>query len=72
MSPLKIAAIALIVLGIVGLVFGGFTFTKTTHDAKIGPLELSVKDEESVNIPVWAGVGAILAGSMLLFVRRRA
>jgi TRAP-type C4-dicarboxylate transport system permease small subunit len=71
MNALKIVAILLIVLGIIGLVYGGFTYTKTTHDAKIGPLELSVKDKETFNIPVWAGVGAIALGGVLLFVRRR-
>lgn len=70
MNPLKIVAILLIVAGIIGLVYGGFTYTKETHDAKIGPLELSVKDKETVNIPVWAGVGAIVIGGVLLFVRR--
>ncbi|MEZ0237541.1 MAG: hypothetical protein ACAH06_05720 [Methylophilaceae bacterium] len=62
--------IALIVLGALGLVYGSFTYTKETHDAKLGPIELSVKDKETVNIPVWAGVGAIVAGAALLFVRK--
>ena len=69
MNPLKIVAVLLVAVGIIGLVYGGFTYTKTTHDAKIGPLELSVKDRETVNIPVWAGVGAIVLGGVLLFVR---
>ncbi len=69
MNPLKIVAILLIVAGIIALVYGGFTYTQDTHDAKIGPLELSVKDKETVNIPVWAGVGAIVLGGVLLFVR---
>jgi TRAP-type C4-dicarboxylate transport system permease small subunit len=64
------AAMALIVFGILTLVYGGFTYTKDTHDAKLGPLELSVKDQERVNIPVWAGVGAIVIGGALLLVRQ--
>ena len=72
MSPLKIVAILLLVGGIVALAYGGFTYTKTTHDAKIGPLEFSVKDKEHVNIPVWAGVAAIVAGGVLLVSRRGA
>lgn len=72
MSPIKIVAILLLVGGIVGLVYGGFTYTKTTHDAKIGPLEFSVKDKERVNVPVWAGVAAIVAGGVLLLARRGA
>jgi hypothetical protein len=69
MSPIKLVSILLIVGGILGLVYGSFSYTKETHDAKIGPLELSVKDKETVNIPVWAGVVAIAAGGILLFVR---
>ncbi len=72
MSGLKMVAILLIVAGVVALAYGGFTYTKTTHDAKIGPLELSVKDKETVNIPVWAGVGAIVVGGALLLMRSKA
>ncbi len=70
MNAIKTLAIVLIVAGALGLAYGSFTYTKETHEAKIGPLELSVKDKETVNIPVWAGVGAIAAGLFLLFVRK--
>lgn len=70
MSAVKMLAIALIVAGALGLAYGGFTYTKETHEAKIGPIELSVKDKETVNVPMWAGVGAIVAGVLLLFVRK--
>ena len=66
MSAVKIAAIVLIVAGILGLVYGSFSYTKDTHDVKLGPIELSVKDKQSVNVPVWAGVGGIVAGGALL------
>lgn len=71
MNILKILAILLIVAGVIGLAVGGFTYTKETHDAKIGPLELSIQDKETVNVPIWAGVGAIVVGSVLLLVRSR-
>jgi TRAP-type C4-dicarboxylate transport system permease small subunit len=70
-SALKIVAIVLILAGILGLVYGGITYTKTTHEAKVGPLELSVKNRETVNVPVWAGVTAIVVGAGLLLVRGR-
>jgi len=70
-SPLKIVAILLIAVGIIALVYGGFTYTRTTHDAKVGPFEFSIKDKETVNVPVWAGVGAIVVGGALLVVRAR-
>jgi hypothetical protein len=70
MSAIKIAAIVLIAAGILGLVYGGFTYTKDTHEAKLGPIELSVKEKETVNVPMWAGVGAIVIGGILLIVPR--
>jgi multidrug transporter EmrE-like cation transporter len=66
MSAVKIAAIVLIVAGVLGLVYGGFSYTKETHEVKLGPIELSVKDKQTVNVPVWAGVGAIAIGGVLL------
>jgi hypothetical protein len=71
MNTLKMAGIALIVAGVLGLVYGSFTFTKETHETKIGPLELAVKDEEKVNIPVWAGVAAVVAGGAMLLAPRK-
>ena len=68
MNAVKIAGIVLIVAGVLGLVYGSFSYTKETHEAKLGPIELSVKDKETVNIPVWAGVGAIVIGGVLLLV----
>lgn len=66
MNMIKGIGLVLIFAGILGLVYGGFTYTSDTHDAKIGPLELSVKDKETVNVPIWAGVGAIAVGGLLL------
>jgi TRAP-type C4-dicarboxylate transport system permease small subunit len=71
MSGLRLAAILLIVAGILGLLYGGFTYTKDTHTTKLGPLELSIKDKETVNVPVWAGVAAIVVGGVLLFAGKR-
>ena len=68
MNAVKMAAIALIAAGVLGLVYGSFSYTKDTHEAKLGPLELSVKDKETVNVPVWAGVGAIVVGGALLLI----
>jgi len=70
-SPIKIVAVLLIVGGILGLVYGGFSYTKSTREAKLGPLEFQVKYKERVNIPVWAGVGAIVVGAGLLLVRSK-
>ena len=61
--------IALILCGILGLAYGGFTYTKETHETKIGPIEMTVKDKETVNIPVWVGAGALIAGVALALVR---
>lgn len=67
MNSLKVVALVLIVAGILGLAYGGFTYTKETHQAKIGPFQMSVNEKQTINVPVWAGIGAIvLGGGMLL------
>ena len=66
MNPMKILGIALIAGGILGLVYGGFTYTKETHETKIGPFVLSITDKETVNVPIWVGVGAIVIGGLIL------
>lgn len=72
MNLVKVVGVALIVAGVLGLVYGGFSFTKETHQLKLGPVELSVKEKQSVNVPVWAGVVAIAAGDgLLLFGGRK-
>jgi len=71
MNTLRIAAIALIVGGVLGLLYGGFSYTKQTHEAKIGSIQLLVTEKQDVNIPVWAGVGAIVAGGVLLLLGSR-
>jgi hypothetical protein len=68
MTPLKIIGALLIALGLLGLLYGGFSYTKQTHDVKLGPIEFSVKEKEAVNVPVWAGVAAIVGGAVLLLV----
>ena len=68
MNAVKIVGLLLIAGGVLGLVYGGFTYTKETHEAKIGPLEMAVKEKQTVNVPVWAGVGAIVVGCGLLLV----
>ena len=66
MNAVKIVAIVLMVGGVLGLIYGGFSYTKETHKAELGSIELSVKDKQTVNVPVWAGVGAIVIGGVLL------
>ena len=66
MNAIKMAGIALIVAGVLGLLYGSFSYTKDTHQAKIGPIELSLKETKTINVPVWAGVAGILIGGALL------
>ena len=66
MDLVKIVAIVLILGGVLGLVYGGFSYTKETQEAKIGPIELSVNETKTVNVPVWAGIAAIVTGGVLL------
>ena len=68
MNTIKMVGILLIVAGVLGVVFSTFSFTKETHEAKLGPIELSVREKQTVNIPVWASVAAIVVGGLLLVV----
>ena len=71
MNALQIPAIVLIVAGVLGLAYGSFSFTKQTHDVKVGPIEMSVQDKQTVNVPAWAGIGAIVIGGALLLGARK-
>lgn len=68
MNSTKMAALVLIVAGVLALVYGGFTYTKDTHQADIGPIHMSVDEKEHVSVPVWAGVGALVLGGVLFLV----
>ena len=67
----RIIGILLIVAGTAGLAYGGFSYTRERHDVKLGPLQFSVKEKETVNVPVWAGVAGIAAGVVLLVLGGR-
>jgi hypothetical protein len=71
MNSMKLLAIGLIVAGVLGLAYGSFTYTRETHEANLGPINVTVKDKETVNIPVWAGVVAIVIGGGLLLSRAK-
>ncbi|SFE43980.1 hypothetical protein [Paracidovorax wautersii] len=71
MNATRIVAIALIVAGALGLAYRSFSYTKDTTVVKMGPLEISAKEKETVNIPLWAGIGAIVIGGVLLVVGGR-
>ena len=71
MSATKIIGILLIVAGALGLIYGSFSYTKDKHDVKLGPLQFSVSEKETVNVPVWAGAGAIAIGVVLLLIGRK-
>ena len=71
MNGLRGVALALITAGVLGLTYGGFTYTKETHKADIGSLHLSVDEEQRVNVPIWLGIGALVFGGILLLVGRK-
>ena len=66
MGPIRIAGVILILAGALALAYGGFSFTKETHKAEIGPLKLSVAEKQQVNVPTWAGLGVVVLGVVLL------
>jgi hypothetical protein len=70
-NPVRIAGVVVMILGALGLLYGTFSYTKATHRARIAGLELAVDEKETVNVPVWAGVAALVAGGLLVIVPRR-
>ena len=66
MNASKLAALVLIVAGVLGLAYGGFSYTKATHRADVGPVHMSIVEKQYVNVPIWAGIGAIVVGGFLL------
>lgn len=70
MDAVRILALVLVAVGALSLIYGGFTYTKDTQKAKVGPLELTVADTKTVSIPVWAGVATMVVGGALLLVRK--
>ncbi len=68
---MRLLAILLIVAGILGLLYGGFTYTQRSHDANVGPIHVSLQEKKTVPVPVWAGVGAIVVGAFLLLSGNR-
>ena len=66
MNAIKIAGVALVLLGLAGFFTGGFSFTRDKTAAKIGPIELTVKERESINIPQWLSLGAVALGAIVL------
>ena len=71
MNPIKLVAIILIAAGALGLAYGGFSYTKETNRADIGPLHFQVSEREQINIPLWVGIGAIVGGIVLLATARK-
>ena len=71
MRTTQIAGMALIAFGTLGLAYGGFSFTRETHEAELGPLSLSVDEKDYINVPIWVGVAGILIGAALLVLPRK-
>jgi hypothetical protein len=71
MNATKLVGTLLIVAGTLGLIYGSFSYTKEKHDVKLGSMQFSLTEKETVNVPVWAGAGAIAIGAILLLMRRK-
>ena len=71
MNGIRLVAVLLMIAGALALAYGGFSYTQDTTVVKLGPLEISAKEKQQVNVPVWAGVGAIVVGGLLLVMGRK-
>lgn len=70
MKPIRVFALVLVIAGVLGLAYGGFSYTKENHEAKVGPLDISVQEKKVVDVPMWVGIGAIVIGGALLLSPR--
>lgn len=68
MNALKMLGIVLVVAGVLGLAYGGFSYTKNTTALKLGPIELTVNEKQTINVPLWAGIASIAIGGALLLM----
>jgi len=71
MNGIRMTGLALIVAGVLALAYGGFSYTRETEQASIGPIHLSVEERQTVNVPLWAGIGAVMIGAALVFFGAR-
>ncbi len=71
MNTTRIVGIALILLGFLGGVYGGFSYIRDTHQANIGPLSFRLNEKEHVNIPPWASLASLVVGGVLLATSRK-
>ena len=71
MNSLRVPAFVLVVAGALALAYGGFSYTRQTHEMSMGPIEMSVSERQTVNVPVWAGVGAMVVGGVMLLLGGR-
>jgi len=70
MSATKILGIILLVAGTLGLLYGHFDYTKETHEGQFGPFRFSIAEKETAVVPGWASIMVIVAGVVLLVVRK--
>ena len=68
---MRMIAVVILTAGILALVYGGFSYTRQTHEAKLGPLEFSLSENRRVNVPIWAGVALAAVGGVLLLKGRK-
>lgn len=68
MNLVKMLALVLMVAGLLGLAYGRFSYTQETQQAQLGPLELTLKDTQTISVPIWASFAAIVAGGGLLLI----
>ncbi len=71
MKLLKLLAVVLIAVGVLGLAYGQFSYVKDSHDVKLGPIEITANEKETVNVPIWAGISSIVVGTTLLLLNRQ-
>lgn len=68
---MKLIGIVLIVIGLAGLAYGGFSWTRQKTVVDAGPIEVKTDKRESIPIPPIAGVVCLIAGIAMVVMPRR-
>ena len=71
MNGMKMVGLVLVVAGVLALMYGGFSYTKETHKADIGPIHLAVEEKQDVNVPLWAGIASVVVGLGMLVIPKK-
>lgn len=71
MKPLNFIGLLLLIVGLLTMIYGGISYTRKTHEAKLGALTISIQEKQTVYIPIWVGLISMIAGGTVLMIKQK-